>query len=95
MVRNGSVRGAAAELGVSEAAVSGSVASLRKELDDSLFSPSRAGLVFTPGGLRLAQRAVEMLGLQAQTRREVHGIVVSECSVSLRRVFSESTQHPG
>lgn len=72
VVRAGSVRGAAEELGVSEAAVSGSVASLRKELDDSLFSPSRSGLVFTPGGLRLAQRAVEMLGLQEQTRREVH-----------------------
>lgn len=72
VVRLGSVRGAAAELGVTEAAVSGSVRSLRNELDDSLFSPSRSGLVFTPGGLRLAQRAVEMLGLQEQTRREVH-----------------------
>jgi DNA-binding transcriptional LysR family regulator len=29
-------------------------------------------LVFTPGGLRLAYRAVEMLGLQEQTRREIH-----------------------
>jgi DNA-binding transcriptional LysR family regulator len=72
VVRVGSVRGAARELGVTEAAVSGSVGSLRKEFDDSLFSPSRRGLVFTPGGLRLAQRAVEMLGLQEQTRREVH-----------------------
>lgn len=72
IVRLGSVRSAAKELGVTEAAVSGSVGSLRKELDDALFSPSRKGLVFTPGGLRLAQRAVEMLGLQEQTRREVH-----------------------
>ena len=87
VVRNGSVRGAAAELGVSEAAVSGSVASLRKELDDSLFSPSRAGLVFTPGGLRLAQRAVEMLGLQAQTRREVHD---AHCGQRVLRIAATS-----
>jgi len=66
------VRAAAAELGVSEAAVSGNVGALRKELDDRLFHPSHNGLVFTPGGIRLAQRAVEMLGLQEQTRREVH-----------------------
>ena len=72
VVRLGSVRAAAAELGVSEAAVSGNVGALRKELDDRLFHPSHAGLVFTPGGIRLAQRAVEMLGLQEQTRREVH-----------------------
>lgn len=57
---------------MSEAAVSGNVGALRKELNDRLFRPSRQGLVFTPGGLRLAHRAVEMLGLQEQTRREVH-----------------------
>lgn len=72
VVRCGTVRAAAEELGVSEAAISGNVGALRKELDDQLFVPSRAGLVFTPGGLRLAQRAVEMLGLQEQTRREVN-----------------------
>ncbi len=71
VVRLGTVRAAAAELGVSEAAVSGNVGALRKELDDRLFHPSHTGLVFTPGGIRLAQRAVEMLGLQEQTRREV------------------------
>lgn len=71
VVRCGSVRAAAAELGVSEAAVSGNVGALRKELDDRLFHPSYNGLVFTPGGIRLAKRSVEMLGLQEQTRREV------------------------
>lgn len=71
VVRLGTVRAAAAELGVTEAAVSGNVGALRKELDDRLFHPSHNGLVFTPGGIRLAQRAVEMLGLQEQTRREV------------------------
>jgi DNA-binding transcriptional LysR family regulator len=47
------------------------VAQLRKELDDPLFSKTSAGLAFTPGGLRLASRAVEILGLQQQTAIEV------------------------
>jgi len=71
IARHGTSRAAAAELGVSEAAVSGHVSALRKELDDELFRRSNAGLSFTPGGLRLASRAVEMLGLQDQTRHEV------------------------
>ena len=71
VARHGSSKAAAAELGVSEAAVSGHVAALRKELGDELFRRSAAGLSFTPGGPRLAARAVELLGLQDQTRREV------------------------
>ena len=71
VVRLGSVKAAAAELGVSEPAVSGHVAMLRKELDDPLFTRSPSGIGFTPGGLRLASRATEILGLQDQTVREV------------------------
>jgi DNA-binding transcriptional LysR family regulator len=71
VVRLGSVRAAAEELGVSDAGVSMHVAQLRKELDDPLFSRTAAGLAFTPGGLRLASRAVEILGLQQQTAIEV------------------------
>jgi DNA-binding transcriptional LysR family regulator len=71
VVRLGSVRAAAEELGVSDAGVSMHVAALRKELDDPLFSRTAAGLAFTPGGLRLASRAVEILGLQRQTAIEV------------------------
>ena len=71
VVRLGSVKEAAAELGVTEAAVSGHVALLRKELADPLFTRTAAGIAFTPGGLRLATRAAEMLGLQDQTIREV------------------------
>ena len=51
--------------------MSGHVAVLRKELDDPLFTRSPSGIGFTPGGLRLATRATEMLGLQDQTIREV------------------------
>jgi DNA-binding transcriptional LysR family regulator len=71
VVRLGSVHAAAAELGMSDAGISMHVAQLRKELDDPLFSRSSAGLAFTPGGLRLASRAVEILGLQQQTAIEV------------------------
>ncbi len=71
MVRLGSVRAAATELGLSDAGVSMHIAALRKELDDALFTRTGAGLAFTPGGLRLASRAVEILGLQQQTAIEV------------------------
>src|ERR1700746_975543 len=71
VVRLGSVRAAAAELGGSDAGVSMHVAALRKELDDPLFPRTGAGLAFPPGGLRLASRAVEILGLQRQTAIEV------------------------
>jgi DNA-binding transcriptional LysR family regulator len=71
VVRLGSVRAAAEELGVSDAGVSMHVAQLRKELDDPLFTRTASGLAFTPGGLRLASRAIEILGLQQQTAIEV------------------------
>ncbi len=67
VVRLGSVKDAAAELNVTEAAVSLHIGTLRKELGDKLFTRTAAGLAFTPGGLRLARRAVEMLGLQDRT----------------------------
>ncbi|WP_329135535.1 LysR family transcriptional regulator [Streptomyces sp. NBC_01476] len=70
-VRLGSVKAAAADLDVSEAAVSMHVAHLRKELGDKLFTRAASGLAFTPGGLRLASRAIEMLGLQDRTVLEV------------------------
>jgi DNA-binding transcriptional LysR family regulator len=71
IARHGASKDAATELEVSEAAVSGHVAALRKELGDELFHRTGNGLVLTPGGIRLASRAVEMLGLQDQTRSEV------------------------
>jgi DNA-binding transcriptional LysR family regulator len=71
VVRLGSVHSAAEELGMSDAGISMHVAQLRKELDDPLFTRAAAGLAFTPGGLRLASRAIEILGLQQQTAIEV------------------------
>ncbi|GIM90611.1 LysR family transcriptional regulator [Paractinoplanes toevensis] len=71
VVRRGSVKQAAAELSVSESAISLHIGQLRKELGDQLFTRTAAGLAFTPGGLRLASRSAEMLGLQDITVREV------------------------
>jgi DNA-binding transcriptional LysR family regulator len=56
---------------MSDAGVSTHIAQLRKELDNQLFTRTAAGLAFTPGGLRLASRAIEILGLQRQTAIEV------------------------
>jgi DNA-binding transcriptional LysR family regulator len=71
VVRLGSVKQAAADLEVSEAAVSLHVGQLRRELGDKLFVRTSSGLAFTPGGLRLASRAAEMLSLQDRTIIEV------------------------
>lgn len=71
VVRLGSVKEASVELGVTEAAVSLHIGQLRRELRDQLFTRTSNGLAFTPGGLRLASRASEMLGLQDRTIREV------------------------
>jgi DNA-binding transcriptional LysR family regulator len=71
VVRLGSVKLAAAELTVSESAISLHIGQLRRELGDQLFTRTAAGLAFTPGGLRLASRAAELLGLQDITVLEV------------------------
>jgi DNA-binding transcriptional LysR family regulator len=71
VARRGSVKEAGVDLGVSGAAVSLHVAQLRKELGDQLYIRTPAGLAFTPGGLRLASRTTEMLGLQDRTILEV------------------------
>ena len=71
VARLGSVKQAAADLDVTEAAVSLHVGQLRRELGDKLFVRTNSGLAFTPGGLRLASRAVEMLSLQDRTILEV------------------------
>ncbi|HEY1569327.1 MAG TPA: LysR family transcriptional regulator [Solirubrobacteraceae bacterium] len=72
VARLGSVKAAAAELGVTEPAVSVAVAALRKELGDELFVRSGRGIALTPGGRRLAALASEILGLAEQARRSVH-----------------------
>lgn len=83
IVRTGSVKQAAAELGLTEQAVSMHVAQLRKSLGDQLFRRTHSGLAFTPGGLRLAARAVEILGLQDQTVSEVEAAAGGQRTIRL------------
>jgi LysR family transcriptional regulator, low CO2-responsive transcriptional regulator len=71
VARLGSVKGAAAELGVTEAAVSVAVAALRRELGDELFVRQGRGIVLTAGGRRLAALGGEILALADQARRSV------------------------
>lgn len=70
--RLGSVKAAAAQLGVTEAAVSVAVAALRKELGDELFVREGRGIALTAGGRRLTALASEILDLAEQARRSVH-----------------------
>jgi DNA-binding transcriptional LysR family regulator len=72
VARLGSVKAAAAELEVTEPAVSVAVGALRKELGDELFVRAGRGIALTPGGRRLAALAGEILGLAEQARRSVH-----------------------
>jgi DNA-binding transcriptional LysR family regulator len=71
VARHGSVKAAAAELEVTEPAVSVAVAALRRELGDELFVRNGRGIALTPGGRRLAALASEILGLAEQARRSV------------------------
>jgi DNA-binding transcriptional LysR family regulator len=71
VARHGSVKAAAAELEVTEPAVSVAVAALRRELGDELFVRAGRGIALTAGGRRLAALASEILGLADQARRSV------------------------
>lgn len=77
VARHGSVKAAAAELEVTEPAVSVAVAALRKELGDELFVRNGRGIALTPGGRRLAALAGEILGLAEQARRSVASSAVA------------------
>src|SRR5690348_17191802 len=71
VARLGSVKAAAAELEVTEPAVSVAVGALRRELGDELFVRAGRGIALTPGGRRLAALSKEILGLAEQARRSV------------------------
>jgi len=71
VVRLGSLRAAAAALGVSEPAVSAALTALRQDLGDPLFVRAGGGIAFTPGGRALADHAHEIVGLADQARRDV------------------------
>ncbi len=65
------VREPAAELGISEPAVSSALAALRLDLGDPLFVRSAGGIALTPGGRKLADLAQEIVALADHARWEV------------------------
>lgn len=89
VARLGSVKAAAESLGVTEPAVSGAVAALRKELGDQLFLRSGSGVALTQGGRRLAATAAEVLGLTDQTRRDLGDDAVQRLAVAATPLLAE------
>src|ERR1700757_5537683 len=69
--RLGSVRAAAAALGVSESAVSQAITALRQDLGDQLITRSQAGMTLTPGGTRLLGTASQIVVLGAEAHAGV------------------------
>src|SRR3954452_12434303 len=67
----GSLRAAAAALGISEPAVSGALAALRADVGDRLFVRSGTGIVLPPGGRALASHARELVRQEDRARRDV------------------------
>jgi LysR family transcriptional regulator, low CO2-responsive transcriptional regulator len=66
VARLGSVRAAAAALGVSESAVSQALTALRQDLGDQLITRAQAGMTLTPGGTRLLGTASQIVVLGAE-----------------------------
>jgi LysR family transcriptional regulator, low CO2-responsive transcriptional regulator len=73
LARTGSVRAAAAELAVTQPAVSAAVAALERDLGCELVTRDGRGLRLTEQGGVLARHAAELLALADQARREVRG----------------------
>ena len=71
VARLGSVTAAARTLGVSEPAISGAQASLRRQFDDNLVERSPHGMTLTPGGRRLVGIASQMVSLAAEAEEEI------------------------
>ncbi len=86
--RLGSVRAAAAALGVSEPAVSQALAALRQHLDDPLISRSATGMELTPAGRRVVSIASQMVNLAVDAEAAVRQ---SNGAAELLRVVTTST----
>jgi DNA-binding transcriptional LysR family regulator len=66
VARLGSVKAAAAALGVSEPAVSGALAALRQQLGDPLVTKTPTGMALSAGGQRFVPIASQIVGLAAE-----------------------------
>ncbi len=90
VARLGSVTAAAETLGVSEPAVSGALAALRRQLGDNLVERSANGMSLTAGGRRFMTIASQMVTLAAEAEdaiRQAQGApdrlrVVASCTVA-------------
>jgi len=71
VARLGSVTAAARALGVSEPAISGALAALRRQFDDNLVERTPNGMTLTPGGRRLVGIASQMVALGAEAEEEI------------------------
>jgi DNA-binding transcriptional LysR family regulator len=69
VARCGSVKAAAIETRVSEAAISQAIASLRREFDDALYFREGRGVSLTYRGRQLVSMAEEILGIAESARR--------------------------
>src|SRR5712691_4172118 len=69
VARQGSVRGAAASLLITEPSVSAALAALRDELHVALVQRDGRGIRLTPAGSELARYAAQILGLTEQAVR--------------------------
>jgi DNA-binding transcriptional LysR family regulator len=72
VARCGSVKAAAIEVKVSEAAISQAIASLRREFDDALYFREGRGVSLTYRGRQLVSMAEEILGIAESARRLGH-----------------------
>lgn len=86
--RLGSVRAAAAALGVSEPAVSQALAALRQHLDDPLISRTGSGMELTPAGRRVVSIASQMVNLAVDAEAAVRQ---SNGAAELLRVVTSAT----
>jgi LysR family transcriptional regulator, low CO2-responsive transcriptional regulator len=86
--RLGSVRAAAAALGVSEPAVSQALAALRQHLDDPLITRRSNGMELTPAGRRVVSIASQMVNLAVDAEVAVRQ---SNGAAELLRVVTTST----
>jgi DNA-binding transcriptional LysR family regulator len=74
----GSVKAAARALAVSEPAVSGALAALRRHLDDRLVRRTPDGMELTPGGQRLLPIASHMVSLASEARSTVRRVATTD-----------------
>src|SRR3984885_14853491 len=96
VARLGSVRAAAAALGVSESAVSQAITALRQDLGDQLITRSQVGMTLTPGGTRLLGTASQIVVLGAEAYAAVRAAqgVPEQLRIVATSTFAEFVAGP-